>query len=230
MHIGLIGGIGVAATVVYYQRLTQEMARRGKHIELTIVHADVQTLIKNNIEWNTQAQADVYADLISRLQNAGADCAAITSLGGHFCYKETQAISPLPLVSGIAPLDPYFAEHNLKRVGLLGTANLMRTRLFGALKDTEALVPDGDLDSLGLTYQTMATSGKCTEVQRATFFAAGRNMVEGQGAQAVILAGTDLNLAFDRHDPGYDVIDALDIHVALLADLADGSKDLDGLA
>ncbi|WP_366525447.1 hypothetical protein [uncultured Ruegeria sp.] len=39
-------------------------------------------------------------------------------------------------------------------------------------------------------------------------------------ADAIVLAGTDLNLAFDGQDPGYTVVDALDVHVELLARLA----------
>jgi aspartate racemase len=49
------------------------------------------------------------------------------------------------------------------------------------------------------------------------------------GADAIVLAGTDLNLAFDGQDPGYRVVDALDVHVALLADLAAGRKTLSDL-
>ena len=65
--------------------------------------------------------------------------------------------------------------------------------------------------------------GVCDDATRELFFTAGRRMVEEQGAQAIVLAGTDLNLAFDgRRDPGYRVIDALDVHVAVLADLAAG--------
>ncbi len=220
MHIGLIGGIGVAATVVYYQRLTTAMAARGKPLELTIVHGDIAELIDNNLNWRPEAQAQSYARLIERLQVAGAQYAAITSLGGHFCFAETEALSPLPLVSGIAPLSSHFKGEGLRRVGILGTANLMRTRLFGGLSGVEAVVPDQDLDALGQVYQDVAVSGTCTDAQREVFFAAGREMVRTQGAEAVILAGTDLNLAFDGHDPGYRVIDALDVHVAELADLA----------
>lgn len=42
-------------------------------------------------------------------------------------------------------------------------------------------------------------------------------MVMEQGAEAIVLAGTDHNLAFDGRDPGYRVIDALDVHVGVLA-------------
>ncbi|PJE29734.1 aspartate racemase [Pseudooceanicola antarcticus] len=225
MHLGLIGGIGVAASLVYYQRLAARVTERGGTLRMTLVHADIQELIANNLAWNTQAQAESYARHIETLRAAGCDCAVITSIGGHFCFPETEALSSLPLVSAIAPLDQHFARQGLKRVGLLGTANVMRTRLFGQMKQTEAVAPDGDLDAIGKLYQDIAVTGFCTGDQRAAFFELGRRMVEDQGAEAVILAGTDLNLAFDR-DAGYPVVDALDIHVDLLADLATGRASL----
>lgn len=229
MHIGLIGGIGPAATLVYYDRLTRRVRDTGHRLELTIVEADVQELIANNLADRREVQAMVYASLIERLAAAGAECAAITSLGGHFCFPETESLSRLPLVSAVAPLDAHFAAAGLGRVGLLGTEVVMRTRLYGQLVRTEAVAPPGDLVALGRVYQDVATSGVCTDEQRTVFLEAGRRMVEDQGAEAVILAGTDLGLAFTGHDPGYPVIDALDVHVAVLADLATGAKTLDSL-
>jgi aspartate racemase len=223
LHIGLIGGIGPAATVVYYQRLCQAMA--GRRLELTIVQADIQELIANNLADRRAEQAEVYARLIDRLKAAGADCAAITSLGGHFCFEETVALSSLPLVSAVAPLDDHFAAQGIGCVGLLGTRVVMRTRLYGQLKRTRAVALDDDIERLGQLYQDVAVAGTCPEDARQAFFEAGRRMVD-RGAEAIVLAGTDLNLAFDGHDPGYPVIDALDVHVALLADLASGARPL----
>ena len=228
MHIGLIGGIGPAATVSYYLRLTARMRELGAPLQLTIVHADVHTLIRNNLADQRDEQAAIFAELIHRLAAAGAECAAITSLGGHFCFDETARISALPLVSAVAPLDAHFASEGVRRVGLLGTRVVMRTRLYGQLRRTEAVACDDDIERLGGLYQDVAVSGTCTDSQRDAFFAAGRRMVDEYGADAVVLAGTDLNLAFDgRRDPGYRVIDALDVHVALLADLAAGRARLD---
>ena len=113
MHIGLIGGIGPAATVVYYQRLCAAMAARGAVLDLTIVQADIHELIRNNLADKREEQAVVYARLIDRLKAAGADCAAITSLGGHFCFDETVARSSLPLVSAVEPLDDFFAAEGI---------------------------------------------------------------------------------------------------------------------
>ena len=226
MHIGLIGGIGPAATVAYYQRLCSRMRELAAPLELTIVQADIYALIRNNLADLRDAQAAIYAALIERLRAAGAECAAITSLGGHFCFDETLRISALPLVSAVAPLDEHFASAGIRRVGLLGTRVVMRTRLYGQLHRTTAVACDDDIEGLGQLYQDIAVSGVCTDAQRDVLFAAGRRMVAEQGAEAIVLAGTDLNLAFDGRDPGYPVIDALDVHVARLADLATGRKAL----
>lgn len=228
-HIGLIGGIGVAATLVYYQRLTTACAALGVSPEITIVHADVHELIRTNLADLRQEQAENWRPLFRRLADAGCDCAAITSLGGHFCFAEAQAVSPVPLVSAVEPLDTYFASQGLGRVGLLGTRVVMRSRLYGQLSQTEAVALDDDIEVLGQSYQDMAVAGHCTPEQRRLFLDAGDRMVRGLGADAIVLAGTDLNLAFDGQDPGYKVIDALDVHVDLLARLAAGATGLDAL-
>lgn len=228
MHIGLIGGIGPAATVVYYQRLCTAMAARGAVLDLTIVQADIHELIRNNLADKREDQAVVYARLIDRLKAAGADCAAITSLGGHFCFDETVARSSLPLVSAVEPLDDFFAAEGIGCVGLLGTRVVMRTRLYGQLRRTRAIALEDQIESLGQRYQDMAVAGVCSPADRAAFLKAGQQLVD-QGAQALVLAGTDLNLAFDGQETPYRVIDALDVHVALLADLASGSRTLPGV-
>lgn len=228
MHIGLIGGIGPAATVVYYQRLCAAMAARGKPLDLTLVHADIHELIANNLADRREAQAGVYAGLIDRLKAAGADCAAITSIGGHFCFAETVARTSLPLVSAVAPLDDFFVAEGIGCVGLLGTRVVMRSKLYGQLRRNRAIALEDEIEELGQLYQEMAVEGFCDAATRARFLDAGQRLVDA-GAEAVVLAGTDLGLAFDGQETPYRVIDALDVHVAVLADLASGSRTLDGL-
>jgi aspartate racemase len=101
----------------------------------------------------------------------------------------------------------------------------MRTRLYGQLARTEAMALDDEIEILGQTYQDIAVAGICLPPQRELLIEAGRRMILA-GADAVVLAGTDLNLAFDGPGPVYPVIDALDVHVDLLADLASGRKSL----
>jgi aspartate racemase len=230
MHLGLIGGIGVAATIVYYQRLAAAMTKRpNARLDLTIVHGDIQELIRNNLADHRETQARAFLPLLQRLKDAGCDCAALTSLGAHFCWAELSVLSPLPIVSGVAPLDSYFADRGIRHIGLLGTRVVMRTRLYGQLIRTQAIALDAEIEVLGQTYQEVAVAGVCRPAQRDLFLDAGRRMIAA-GAEAIVLAGTDLNLAFDGHEPGYPVIDALDVHVDLLADLAAERVTLDSVA
>jgi len=104
---------------------------------------------------------------------------------------------------------------------------VMRTRLYCQLHQTEAVALDDEIETVGQTYQDIAVAGACSPAQGQLFLDAGRRMVDEQGAEAIVLAGTDLNLAFDGQQPGYRVIDALDVHVELLARLAAGETRLE---
>src|SRR5262245_57832120 len=101
MHIGLIGGIGPAATDFYYRRLISSFAARDAMLELTIAHADAPTLARNLSRQDAAAQVAIYSRLTDRLAASGAECVVVTSAGGHFCIDAFQKLSPLPVVSMI---------------------------------------------------------------------------------------------------------------------------------
>ena len=85
--------------------------------------------------------------------------------------------------------------------------------------------PKDTLDNVGETYMQMALTSYCNDGQRVFSIEEDRKLIE-HGADAIVLAGTDLKLAFDGRDVGYKVIDALDMHLVLLTDLALGHADL----
>lgn len=213
MHIGLIGGIGPAATEFYYRGLVGAYATAGRDMDLTIVHSNARHLVANLTAARPEAQAAIFLPLVERLKAAGADAVAVTSMGGHFCIKELEALSPLPVLNAIPELDIYFAGQGVIRAGLLGTRMVMESHVYGGVPSVECIVPMGDdLARVHDDYVAMATAAKVTDAQRQTFFRAGRELCE-RGAEAVLLAGTDLFLAFDGQDCGYPVIDAANVHI-----------------
>ena len=70
LHIGLIGGIGPGATD-YYRRLISTFAERNATLELTIVHADTPTLLRNLASNDAAAQTAIYERFTHRLVSAG---------------------------------------------------------------------------------------------------------------------------------------------------------------
>jgi len=213
MHIGLIGGIGPAATEFYYRGLVDAYAAVGQEMDLTIVHSDARHLVANLTGGRSEAQAAIFLPLAERLKAAGADAVAVTSMGGHFCIKEFEAVSPLPVLNAIPALNIYFDGQGVHRIGLLGTRMVMESHVYGGVPSVECVVPVGDdLARVHDDYVAMATAAKVTNAQRQTFFRVGRELCE-RGAEAVLLSGTDLFLAFDGHDCGFPVIDAATVHI-----------------
>ncbi|MCC8432926.1 aspartate/glutamate racemase family protein [Reyranella aquatilis] len=211
MHIGLIAGIGPAATDFYYRGLIDRHAAAGIPLDLTMAHADVREMSRNLVAGNPTRQAEIFAGLVQRMKGAGAEAAVITSMGGHFCVKELTAISPLPVLNAIPAVDAALAKRGLRKIGILGTRAVMESHLYGGIPSVE-VVPTEALDRVHDTYVAMATIGHVTEAQRQVFFEEGRRL-RARGAEAIMLGGTDLFLAFAGHDPGFPVIDCADIHV-----------------
>ena len=214
MHLGLIGGIGPAATEFYYRGLVKAYAALDETLELTIVNASTRVLLDNMVNGAAREQAEVFRGFVERLQNAGADVAVVTSLSGHFCIRELLDVSPLPILNALPALDRHFERLGPSRVGLLGTRTVMQSRLYGGISSAELVMPQGsDLDAVNDTYIAMATSVAATDEQRELLVGMGEKLCREQGADAVALAGTDLFLAFDGVACDYRVIDCARVHI-----------------
>lgn len=216
MHIGLIGGIGPAATEFYYRGLIDRHAKAGTRLDVTIAHADVREMAANLANGAAQAQAETFARLLRRLAAAGAELAAVTSMGGHFCIRELLAISPLPLLNAIPEVDAAIRLGGVRTVGIIGTRTVMESGLYGGITSAQVMRPEGEeLDLVHTAYVTMAGGGRVNEEQRQVFFAAGRRLCE-RGAEVIVLGGTDLFLAFADREPGFPTLDCADVHVEAL--------------
>ena len=209
MHIGLIGGIGPAATELYYRGLCDAFDAAGEIMDLTIVHADAHEMVRNATAGDPETQAKIFAGFADRLKAAGADIVVVTSMGGHFCIDAFEPISPLPVLNGVNALNAHLQSSGLSRVGLLGTRFVMETGVYGKVTGIDLVrPPDADIADVHEAYVGMATAGRVTDAQRDILLGAGRQMMETQAADAIVLAGTDLFLALEGHDPGYPTIDA----------------------
>ena len=213
MHIGLIGGIGPAATELYYRQLAVAHVRENRRLELTIVHADLGELLNNLASDSRTAQAEIFRGLTGRLKATGADVVAITSMAGHFCIQELERVSPLPVLSAIEAVRAELTQRGISAVGLLGTRAVMISQLFAGLREFAVKIPDGDaLEHTHREYVAMARAGGVSGPQREFFFETGRSLHRA-GAEVVLLAGTDLFLAFDGRECGVVTIDCATVHI-----------------
>lgn len=220
MHIGLIGGIGPAATDLYYRGLIDAMRVEDADLDLTIAHADAPTLVRNFEARQPKAQAEIFLRLTDRLVTAGADFVAITSIGGHFCIEQFQPRSPLPVINMIEAMNAHLAAQGFKSVGLLGTDTVMKTHFYGGVTSTEILVPPPPvIDKVHRAYVDMALAAAVDTAQKKIFFDAGQALAD-QGAETILLGGTDLFLAFDGERVPFETLDCAGVHINAIAQAA----------
>ena len=80
--------------------------------------------------------------------------------------------------------------------------------------ETEIIVPPREnLANVHEAYMSIALSGAVSEEQRNSIFQAGAGMCADQGAQAIVLAGTDLFVAFDGYECGFNYVDSALVHI-----------------
>lgn len=222
-HIGLIGGIGPAATDFYYRRLIAAFAGREPGLALTMAHADTSTLLRHLGAGDAAGQVAVYTRLTERLRAAGADFVVVTSIAGHFCIREFQAVSPLPVVNLIDAVGRAVEARGLRRLGILGTRTAMESRLYGGIASAEVIPPRGqEMDDVHAAYVAMASAGVVTAEQQDVFERAGERLLREEGVEAILLGGTDLALAFDERTSRIPVIDCVGLHVDAIVREAGG--------
>jgi aspartate racemase len=220
MHIGLIGGIGPAATDFYYRRLISAFAERGAVLDLTMVHADTPALLNNLRNNDAAAQVAIYTRLTNRLVLAGAECVVVTSIAGHFCIPAFQKVSPLPVVDMISEVSHAVEARGLKRIGILGTRTVMETRFYRSIHTAEIVPPRGqDLNDVHEAYVAMASEGAVTPRQRSVFESVSEKLLREEGVEAIMLGGTDLALVFDEKSNGFPLVDCAGIHVEAIVRL-----------
>src|SRR4029450_11578811 len=97
--VGIVGGLGVGATVHYYEKITAACKARGVIPDLALVHADVdkgQRLVRDG---RGGALADYLAGFIERLGRAGAQAAVLPAVTPHICVAELAPRIRLALIN-----------------------------------------------------------------------------------------------------------------------------------
>ena len=213
MQIGLIGGIGPAATDFYYRTLIQKFASTDAELDMTIVHADAPTLVKNLMSDNKDAQVAIYDRLTRRLKEAGADCVAITSIAGHFCIENFKEKSVLPVVDMLSCVEKEVRDRGYKKIGILGTKPVMESKFYSGITSAEVILPEGNLlEKVHKSYVEMATLGSANDEQRKVFELACNQFLKINKVDAVMLGGTDLALVYQASNVDFELVDCAEIH------------------
>lgn len=212
--LGLVGGLGVGATIHYYEKLAAGHDAQGRALDIVIAHAETPKVFEYVQANDRNGLAEYLNGYIRRLKAAGAEVAAIPAVTPHFCVRELIATSPLPIFNIFDPLKRELGLRGTKRVIVFGTRFVMESGLFGELSEVEVIQPQPhEMDYIHKTYMELARTGKGSEEQHRELTALAHTLVRRDGVDAIILAGTDLALLFDESNIDFPYFDCAALHV-----------------
>lgn len=227
-RIGLIGGLSPESTVHYYRYLCSRHNRAlgGLNFpEITLESLNLQslTVLFERNDWD--AVAEILLAALHRLEAAGADFAAILANTPHNAYDRIRDRSPLPILTIMEATAGALLRDARRDVALLGTRATMEFGFFQnafAAKGIATRVPDAaarrELDRV--IWEELSHG-----VVRPASHAAAKSAIaalDREGADAVVLACTELGLLIQPEDTTLPVYDTLRLHADAILAFAHG--------
>ena len=215
--LGLIGGLGVGATLHYYRGVVGAVEARERTPRMLLAHADVATVREMVTAKDYGGLARYLAAFVDAMANGGAELAAIVAATPHVCAAELAPLLRVPLVDLADEISRHVVASGLKRVALLGTRFTIETRMFGRLSALDVVMPRSDeVDRIDSIYFDIVFNG-ASDAQLDELQQLARALVRRDGAEAVLLAGTDLAGVLGPHNTEFPVVDCAAIHIDAIA-------------
>jgi aspartate racemase len=218
--VGIVGGLGVGATVHYYEQIADACTARGVIPDLVFVHADANAGQGYVRAGRLDQLADYLAGFIERLGSAGADIAVMPAVTPHICLAETRLRTNVPILSIFDPLAAEVRARKLRRIALFGTIFTMQGSLWGALKDVDIVRPQvSEMDFIGKAYQRILDSRSADPADAVELRRIAAELQRRDGVESILLAGTDLAVMFkDEASAGFPCLDVARLHIEAIVE------------
>ena len=222
--LGLIGGMSWVSTRTYYEhinRLVQTRTDRRSSAPLLIESLDFSQLYALHDEADWERAADILIASAQRLEQAGATALIIGANSMHHEYDKVAAAISVPILHIAECVGERMAADKVETAALLGTSNVMtesfyRRRLVA--HGIDLLPPDLEVvETLDKIIYDELMIGKATrdaERELKTII----TVKEKDGAQAIVLACTELEMVVDVDANVLPIYDSTRIHAEKAAE------------
>ncbi|WP_119084655.1 aspartate/glutamate racemase family protein [Altererythrobacter sp. B11] len=227
--LGLIGGMSWVSTRTYYEhinRIVQQRTDRHTSAPLVIESLDFSNLcaLKDEADWDRAAGILIAA--AQNLVNAGAGAIAIGANSMHRVYDRVAEAVSVPVIHIAECVGQRMEADGVETAALIGTSNVMtesfyRRRLVA--HGVDLLPPDmANVETLDRIIYDELIVGKATrdaERKLKTMI----TVLEQEGAKAIVLACTELELVVDVDANVLPIYDSTHIHAEAAAEWILGS-------
>lgn len=225
--IGLVGGTGPESTLMYYKELNSRIDAATGGAEMPDIAIESVNFRK---AWGmvsagkNEDLSNYLSEKVTCLKKSGAEIISLTAGTMHMVFNEIKAQTDVDLVSIPKAVADEAAARGIKKVGLLGTIftmekDYMKEDLRAA--GIEVIIPEKtERDLIAKRILEELELGIVKESTLAEFTKIINRMKDEDGIEGVILGCTELPLLLNEGNCPVPCLDAVEIHLKKLIELA----------
>lgn len=222
--IGLIGGMSWVSTRTYYEDINQLVQARTTKVAsapLLIESLDFTDLVRLSTPEQWAHAADVLADSARRLEQAGATALLIGANSMHKVYDKVAEAVSVPVIHIADAVGAKMQAAGVTNATLLGTRNVVMESFYRKrlIAHGVSLLPPvvEEVDAMDAIIYDELMQGKASRAAERTFKTMLTNMGQ-RGAQAAVLACTELDMVIDVDANVLPIFDGTRIHAQAAVD------------
>ena len=222
--IGLIGGMSWLSTQTYYEHINKQVqARAGGRVSapMLIESLDFSNMARLSTAEEWKSAGEVLAASAQRLEAAGATAVLIGANSMHKVFETVAGAVKVPVIHIAECVATKMAADGVKKAALIGTRNVMvesfyRQKLIQ--RDIELLPPEMKfVDTLDRIIYDELLLGKASRQAERELKTILTNL-EQDGAEAVVLGCTELDMVVDVDANVLPIYDCTRIHAEAAVD------------
>jgi len=216
MTLGIVGGMGVQATALFYEKLInlQRVSKEQDYVDALIFSkSSIPDRTAYIIGHSDEDPALAINHAVQLLRAAGCGCIVIPCVTSHYFWDAFDHADNAPLLHMPTITARGVAQYGYKKVGLLATSGTIQGRLFHdalASYNVDIILPNKATQIQLMDYIYAVKQGNAADPQFICNIAA---TLHQHGVQAIILGCTELSIGNIGSNTGNLVpfIDALDL-------------------
>ena len=222
--IGLIGGMSWLSTRTYYEhinRIVQSRKDKRASAPMVIESLDFTELVRLSTAEDWDRAASVLSDAALRLEAAGATALLIGANSMHKVYDRVAAAVSVPVIHIAECVADRLARNGVRKAAVIGSRNVMLEGFYRQKlveRDIELLPPEmAFVDTLDRIIYEELMVGKASRQSQRELKTILTNLSQ-DGARAVVLGCTELEMIVDVDANVVPIYDCTRIHAEAAAD------------
>lgn len=214
--LGILGGLGPAASVYFYQLITRHTKALcdQDHLDIVLISkASIPDRTDYILGKSGESPLPAMVQGVEKLAEAGAQLIAIPCNTAHYFYDEIERLSPVPVLNIVRETVSLAKEAGIRKLGIMATEGTVLSGTYQkicASLGVESVLPEASsLQTLmDIIYKEIKTA---KEPDMEAFLAVADELYKN-GAEAIVLGCTELSLirGLEKY-PQYRFIDSLHV-------------------